>query len=276
MQEVEIKLNRNNGPLTYNVLLPGNWNELTGIQLLYIGKRWSLWTELIKNNISLQTEKAALFLQLIQNKNSRQIRKIAEVLSYTEDDADVNILETTSFLFDKLDLTKNLLPSVAIGPFNKLYGPGDRLKNISIDELSFAFHFYGMYNKTKDAKHLNSLFAVLYRPYDKTGIARGDVREPFNHHLIEANENRTKKVNESYKQAVLIFFIGCIEYMEKRFPFVFKRADEDELKKQGNSSLMGVIISVAGGKFGDFDKTKTQNAYVVLTELNSLLIPKKK
>ncbi len=276
MQEIEIRLNHSKGPITYNVSLPGNWNELTELQLLYIGKRWLAWKELIQNNISLQTEKAALFLQLIQNKNSRQIKKIAEVLSHIEDDIDVNILDTTSFLFEKLDLTKNLLPSVSIGPFKKLYGPGDRLKNISIDELSFAFHFYGMYNKTKDNKYLNLLFAVLYRPYDKTGIVRGDSREPFNNHLIEDNEKRTKKVSQAYKQATLIFFMGCIEYMEKKFPHVFKRADEAELKKPGNSSLMNVIISVSGGKFGEFDKTKSQNAYVVLTELNSILIPKKK
>lgn len=272
MQELTLKINKDSKQAVYNVILPENWNELTQKQLIYIASVWHEWKQQISTATSLQRSKAALFIELINNPEAEK-KKIIEALQHIDKNNDVNLFCTIDFIFNDITLTKQLLPTLSLGMLSKYYGPDDALGNISIGEFSFAIAFYNRYSRTSSTDDLNKLIAILYRPKSKTETPSGDIRKPFKKHFIEAYEIELRQLQFKYKQAVFLYFMGCMEAWSKRFPYVFSRADYGS---GAPKPFINVIIELSGSKFGTFDQTFEQNAFIVLTELNNLLTPKRK
>lgn len=267
MQEVSVKLKNSSKVVEFNLNFPNKWNELTPNQLLFVAKHWQGWQTVLKLGEPLLKIRALIVVTLCGLKNKQQRAKLCETLAFVDEDSGGNILSCSDFIFTQLDLTKNILPVVKPGWLKKYVGPTDRLGDISIDEFSFAFGVYGQYQKTNNETLLTTLFAVLYRPaaydYKKTG----DNRLPFNNKLIELYEKDLKKMDDSYRQAVYLFFTGCLEYLAKRFPNVFKRAEGSS--KGG--SFFDTVVSMSGGKFGPFESTKKTNLYIILNELDIVI-----
>lgn len=272
MQELTVRITNNATVEEITAVLPGKWNELTPKQLLYIASMWQTWRDTMQRGNTMLHYKVALFIELLNNPESEK-KKIIEWLGLIKK-TDVNIFCTLDFLFNDITLTKNILPTISLGAFSKYYGPADGLANVSIGEFSFAITFYNRYSKTKNVADLDKLVAILYRPKNKNFEDTGDMRKPFKKHFIEAYEIEIRQLQLKYKQAVYLYFIGCMESFSRRYPFVFSKA-EGSSSGQG-TPFINIIIELAGGKFGTFDQTFEQNADIVLTELNNLLKPNKK
>jgi hypothetical protein len=275
MQEVEIKINKSSGAESIKLNLPTCWNELSGKQLLYVSKFWFIWKEFIQENISLTKARALLFLELTNITSRREKKRLCFALSFINEQTDVNILDTTNFIFGELTLTKNLLPSIPVGFFTKYYGPAEKLVDINISEFSFAFACYSNYLKTHQETHLDKLVAVLYRPKNKNYKTTGELRVDFNNKMITRYEKKTARLPREYKHAVFLFFKGCLEFLasEKQFPQVFNSGNE---KKYSGGSFIDAVVNMSGGKFGPFDTTKNQNLYIILKELRELIIANSK
>lgn len=271
MQELTIKISKGESVQSIDVILPDSWNELTSKQLLYIASVWHEWKSAMLTGTNMARHKAALFIELINNTESEKKQTI-DWLSQIKK-TDVNIFAPLDFIFNDITLTKNLLPHLSLGVLSKYYGPADALANISIGEFSFAITFFNRYSKSNNTDDLNKLIAILYRPKNKNFEATGDIRKPFKKHFIEAYEIELRQLQFKYKQAVYLYFMGCMEAWSKKYSFVFSRTEGNSNAK---TTFLDVIIEMAGGKFGTFDQTFEQNADIVLTELNNMLKPKKK
>lgn len=272
MQELIVKITSNDTTEEITVVLPSKWNELTSKQLLYIASMWQTWRDTMQRGATMLHYKTALFIELMNNTEAEK-KKVIEWLGMIKK-TDVNIFSTLDFLFNDITLTKNLFPTLSLGVFSKYYGPHDGLANVSIGEFSFAITFYNRYSKTKNIADLDKLIAILYRPKNKNADETGDARKPFKKHLIEAYEIELRQLQLKYKQAVYLYFIGCMEAWSRRYQFVFSKAEGSS--SGSGTPFINIIIELAGGKFGTFDQTFEQNADIVLTELNNLLKPKKK
>lgn len=267
MTHLEIKKNN----ISYNLELASTWNELTREQLLYISERWLEWKEFFKYNESIQKVKALLFLKLINNKSAKEIKHICDLLSeYDHEGNEVNLLAFTDFLFSKNNLTTNLLPSIKITWFKKLYGPADKLDNITLNELSYAIDYYNAYNKYKQEKYLNLLVCILYRQSAPGGDKRGDIREPLNLNTADRYLKQVSKLPDSIKQAIYIFFNGCLSHWQNKYPLVFNSGSPKSSSGNPDSSFIDLVLSMSGGKFGTFEQTKEQNASLVLKELQTI------
>lgn len=267
MKHLEIKISNSKST---SVELPGDWSELSKKQLLYIAYNWQAWQLMLRTEIDMQFAKAKLFTVLITGKSKRELRAILQLLSKTDFyEIDFNPLSLVNFVFQRNDLTVNRLKEIRTGFFKKLYGPDDKLSNISINEFSFALNFLNQYKVKGEEKSLNLFVACLYRPTHKDWKVTGDRRKPFVPGTISQHLKQVEKMPYEYKQAVLLFFNGCMTFYEQVFPQVFSRSEEQQ---GSNQTFLDVILGISGGKFGNFDQTKDQNAFLFLKEMNNLLI----
>lgn len=276
MQDLTIRLNKDTSKEEIAITLPQQWNELKPFQLLYIAKHYEHWKKLSETSAFTVLEKAKLFLELSGINSRSDKKRLCRYLSFVDKTSDVSVLSLTDFVFEKLDLTKNLLPTIKVGFFTNYRGPGDRLQDTVIEEFSFAFHAYNQYNNRGLESDLNDLCAVLYRPANSSSemTKTGDSRVTFNHKTIGERALRFAQVPVEYKAAVYLYFRGCIEYLAQSFKMVFSRAEGQQRKSGG--SFIDAILALSGSKFGDFNTTKTMDTFLVLKHMNELLIEAEK
>lgn len=127
-------------------------------------------------------------------------------------------------------LTCNLLPYINPGIWYQrlrpLYGPSDRLYNLTFGEYLTADNFFRRYVATSDHQFLDKLIATLYRPqdgcYDPDDVTyRGDRRQPFNEFTVEKRCKRVQKLTPETKTAIVLWFNGCLAHIATMFPNVF-------------------------------------------------------
>jgi len=196
-----------------------------------------------------------------------------------------DLLPVSDFLFmevgenqfaPSLGLTDNPLPIIKANG-KKLYGPKSELENISFYEWSHADTYYLKYFETQDAYYLNKLIAVLYRPakelnqYNKESMYEGDQRLPLLRYE-ETLENRIKdidKLDQVTKWIILHFFASCRKLITDSFQNIFKQPEGDPGESNGNDyGWAGVILELAGDKFGDDDQTAAKPLYTILIHLS--------
>lgn len=272
MTELEIKIN--NGERSINICVADSWKELTAIQLLYIASNYRTFQYLSRNNEYTLVARAKLFAVLILNKTALEIKEILNLLSNVDyEKQEINLLYLTDFIFNKNEGYFNRFPKIKIVFFKHLYGPADKLSNISINEFSFALKHFNSFNTTKDEKHLDLLIACLYRPKQRNWEQFGDIRKPFIPFTAEKYIKQISKFEYEQKMAIYLFFNACMDLISKLYPAVFNKVVEEEKKSNTKvHTFTDTILKLSGGKFGSFNETKDQNAHLVLKELNQLII----
>ncbi|MDX5510635.1 MAG: hypothetical protein LPK01_00315 [Hymenobacteraceae bacterium] len=155
---------------------------------------------------------------------------------------------TASFIeAETKELTAQLLPWVKIpGCFNrKYYGPRERLRNISFLEFIFADTYFIHYTQNQEEELLNKFIACLYRERTwchfikrKLPNYSGDIRQPFNENLIEERARLLAKLPVEEKFAILTWYRGCRDYLEKEYPHVFSSDNQEKASKSGWDSVL--------------------------------------
>ena len=177
--------------------------------------------------------------------------------------------EAAEWIWESNTLTRQLLPRIRVG-VTYYYGPADRLKNLTFKEFVFAYNLYVAYKKYKQPERLDQLIAVLYRP-KQPGLTtqhpdyQGDLRQPFNNHLIEQRAKKMAKLPDYYKQAILIWFEGCFNWMVERYEQLFST---NETTSEAEGGLKELIHRLSGGTFGDFTQTEQTNIFDIMDQLN--------
>lgn len=218
-----------------------SWNELNEYQrakiseLIFLSEKGSKWIYFLTmyylfcdspfRFFKIQTYKDRLnFFRLL-----RQV-PFSDLLSYIE------------FVFVELSLTK--FPKFVKIDGVKYYGPADRLSNVSIEELNFAYKFYFEWMTTQDVSALDRLITVIYRPGRKK--KRGDIRELFDVESITSRGNVFPKLGYAQKISIGFAFKGSVEQMFSKFPVLFppsKSTPEgaQQFKKPKYQSLVPMI-----------------------------------
>lgn len=270
MNTLYIKINSENRQIIID--LASNWKELTAKQLLYIATHWKTWQVILKSNDSMQKARAKLFAILILDKSEKEVKKILQYLSLVDyEEQNINLLELTNFVFKKNECIHNLFLKIKIGFFKNLYGPADKLSNCSINEFSFAIKYYNIYNQSQDENHLDLLIASLYRSKKKNWEETGDIRENFNPFTAEKHIKQISKLSYAHKQAIYLFFHGCLEAISLAFPNVFSRPEFEEKQTSTGKTFLDIILKLSGEKFGSFNETQAENCYIILRQLNTLI-----
>lgn len=260
------------------ILYPSSWNELTSEQLIDIS---DLFLQK-KNEFQFRAESALriigvhsllykrwVYLKYMiaahrKDKDKTRIEKLID----EQDGLNLSVYrisETIDFLFKENTLTKNLIPE-----FRNMFGPSDLFGNVSLIEFSKADIRCKSYENTHEEKYLNELIAVLYRPAKYFwGIRKhftndDDSRQPYGDKYIK-NESSIAKWPLTVRNAIYLWYKGCMGGLMERYPHVFKESDDSgETKGFG---MAGLITALAGEKFGNPEKTAETMLHHILIYL---------
>ena len=177
-----------------------------------------------------------------------------------------DLKEYASFLYSENNLTR--FPKKLKSRLSCLYGPSDRLSNLTIDEYAYADLFYYNWAKTKSDDNLNRLVAVLYRP--KGDISKIDKRTAFNKDELKLHAKQVERLPKIAKIIIMMAFQGSRDNIINRHKYVFKKGSS----KGTYAPFTKIIASMARSEnqpFGDFYKTKDANLYDFMDMLNDEL-----
>ncbi|MFC6999596.1 hypothetical protein [Rufibacter roseus] len=232
----------------YDRQLPSKWNEVTGEQLVRI-----IAAEL--RIMSVPKLPAKQKLNLFRIERLRILLSVPEVLLLSI--TPVQIMQffwlmpffqkgytgLTAQLFPKLRL-----PSQFIG--TNLYGPRERIRNMTFLEFIYVDTFFVAYTKKQSPNMLDKLIASMYRPkkwfhflHRRLPNYDGDCRQPFNQHFLDRRAEKIAKLSLEQKLAILCWYRGCREELEKEFPLVFT---QEKQRKASRSGWDGVLLGMSG------------------------------
>jgi len=273
------------------ITYPGTWNEMSRKQLISVAglllqqlspldfklRLILKWLKL--ENRIFQYDNASWYIYGIYRINALfalwGIKK-GKVRSF--DSSDVYLLtETMNFLFSENQLpgekpvisrnnqlTRQLIPSIRAGS-TRLYGPADKMKNITSGEYAKAEHRYLAFIHSGDEKYLNELIAVLYRPRRRFAwLSRfiqqwdGEKRVPYHdYHLARAAD--IAKVDLVTRFSIFLFFEGCRNLAVETHPNVFSSGAEEE-----NSTGWAGIFQAISEKPTDIEELTRLNFWTLL------------
>jgi len=170
-------------------------------------------------------------------------------------------LETMEWVFDKISITKNLLPV-----YKKYYGPSEELNNMTLAEFHFAEQYYSQL-KGENYDALPYLIATIYRQskpgYNKSLDTDGDVRQKFNSNVVEYHAKKISKWPKAVQYAILIFYDSCRDKIAKDNKEIFSGSGEGD-----GLGMYSVMRGLAGPKFGEIEKVEEMLLHNALLELN--------
>jgi len=238
------------------------WNELTNEQLIEFAR---LYTKGLK-----EYDFKLKFFSLLSGIELGILKK------FDEFDL-VRAVETIDFLFRKsekgihldVQLTKNLIPKIL-----DYVGPISEFDNLSFIEFVNAHSAYIAFAQTWETEYLDRLVAILYRERAKK-MNLYDLRVKYEDASVDERIKRIANVSYALKLCVFFYFEGCMNYVQKEFPALFKRSEE-ETETENEYGFLGILFDISGDKFGDFDKTAEQNLFLILSYLDNNLKKQKK
>ena len=200
--------------MNINITIPTTWNQLTPKQLMEAAYNLEYYHSKPEIYKELKEFRQRLYFQLtkVLLRNNNFIKTYIAIKQIPPS----TYQEHAKFLFG--DVTRTLfLPPFKIKGVT-FYPPGDRLKNISIQEFSLADSLYYNYRNTGDVRYLNNLCATLYR---RGGGDEVDPRKPFHKILIENDVHFFRKLKHKKKLAILYAYLGSRNNIVKLHPHIF-------------------------------------------------------
>ncbi len=255
---------------TMHINLPKSLNELTDWQLKEVMKVVELYgSYTFKNKYRMKLITLRLLVILMLGKFT--FKKLYQffVLIKNVPLLDPVIQENIQFIF-KLDELTKFPKKVKCGFLCRLYGPADRLANLTIYEFNFADLFFYEWIKTKDIAALNRLVSVLYRPKaDQPTDA--DMRRPFVKEALPRISEKAVKIDHYTKLAIAHAFGGSRVLIEKQFSQVFpkrKKTADNSGKYVLFEEIINQFVLSENKPLGNLYETQNSYMYDFLKLLN--------
>lgn len=255
----------------HQVTIPAEWKELTARHVLLLGALFPL--------LPTHEKGLAILLGFIRLSGGWRIqwtlyqnmvlgRRLQRKLGYNPFverlELAMEALDQFEWIYKDNMLSENRFPVVR-SRGRSYYGPSEQLKNLEINEFSYADGFYTQYLKNPgEIKFLELLIATLWR-----GPGPGHPNDPrryFYEQSLDEDIAWARRLPDARKKALLINYIGMRNAVVRSKPgkAVFTRSLKTEARKTGWGH---VILRMAGGKFGEYDKTRRAMLWDVLREL---------
>lgn len=250
-------------------LLASTWNELTAHQLRVYSYALQKFKHLLDKNLV-----SWYYTSVRSYCCYRFLGKPFWFLSISDSDL-FFILEKLDWLFGPLRLNKMLFKKIKCGILgSSLIGPDDGLTNCRFWEFVNAERNFYMYNKTGGAMYLDELIATLWRErkYDTLQSDEdynGDDRTPFNEHLVAERAKKIARLSPHVKQALLINYIGCRNFVIAKFPNAFPSSGTSA-KPMDPLMYERMVKNLAGPKFGTPQQVHHEYLFTIMLELEDL------
>lgn len=230
------------------ILVPERWDELTAKQFIQLAG--------ILHNSESEIMKLDRALKVVCNKSLYGFLRIPAEIR-------LRCYSHIAWIFDKQHSTKQLLPV-----YGGLYGPASDFDNLVMAELHHTETAYFKLTQQNDATALDELVAVLYRSkkkdYDLKRDKDGDIRIAFSYGDIRYHQKKIAKWPMAVKQAILLWYDACRQSLVELYPEAFEGGESSANIYQG---LYGMIRSLSGDKYGDFEKVNHLYVHIAFLEI---------
>jgi hypothetical protein len=246
-----ITIEYSNGRKNAEVVMPEEFNDLTGDQLIKLASL--KMTGAPKDVAELKA------LRILLNISEYAFFKISNDIKY-------RMLQFAEWVWKENTLTKQVLPECY-----GFYGFKGEFDNLTLGEFHFSEIYYNQLvnGETEEEKEegLNNLVATLYRKpkedYDTELDSEGDIRIPFNSNETAYYAQTIQFWPPSVKLAIVYIYDGCRQHLINLYDKVFKGSGGDE----NNDGMFGIIRGLSGDKYGEFDKVERLNIHTALLEI---------
>lgn len=170
------------------------------------------------------------------------------------------------WIFDsKEKITKQFIPV-----YKKWYGPESDFDNLQMAEFHHCeIAFNKIINEEDLADAVNELCAILYRPaktaYNIKRNIDGDVRQAFNYGEVDWNKKETARWPAHIKEGIVMWYDGCREQLRHLYPDAFSAGESSA--DNYYDGLFLTIRSLAGNRYGDFEKVEKMNVHTAFLEI---------
>lgn len=173
------------------------------------------------------------------------------------------LLDLMKWLGEPSELTKNPFPVLKVGR-RKYQGPKEGLKDITyydfalVDLLLRDMAYAMKEDRPADAEAAKvKIMAVLWK---KPG-------EQYDEKRAEARAKTFSRLSAEWKDTAYLFVSGCLRQIMRSFPRIFTDGQDTDDAQDENYGHAEVILDLAGGKFGDIEKTQYTPLYTILMYL---------
>lgn len=258
-----------------SISVPDHWNKLKRRQLLYLA--WLLNQSFEQNAFKVIALAKLSGIKILEKFKVDENDKYWFLIKQKREKFYITaglynqLLKSITFTTEAPQLTNQLIPSFSLLPsyfsllpFFKFHGPEESCYNITYAEMVHAQLAYTNFNNTKEAKYLNHLVAILYRPRKKNLNKKhpdwnGDTREPFSAFTYQSRAKWFRFLPFKLKYAIFIFFSGCMGHMADEHPLCFAaptKISSNPKKANPAKSLIDLVPVVTKG-----DPTKNEALY---------------
>ena len=229
---------------------PSKWNDLTREQLIHIG-------HLVSKNLTKESFNI-LFLSYLTGIKIHNLKRISDHL--------VELSEVFKFVHDYNELTKNLIPTLEIDKIT-LYGPEAGLVNLTFAQfIIYSENVFNEYCKSQNTSVLDYLIACIYTFKQSIFVES---------HVLEI-QKLIEKVPIGQKNAILLTYIGCRNYLVESYKELFKNTKKLENNNTNPLAFIELLDSLNSGDISKNEIIKTSNIYEVFYRLNKMVIDSKK
>lgn len=255
---------------TWHFEIPSQWSELTREDFEFLGTiypfepTWDMQVHVLAQFIRLRSQSLGFKWRMFRDMPEDELYITLEQLDFFR------------WIYDLQQNTHptNLFPTVKVGA-QTLHGWTDNLDNLTIEEYSFADTLYINLFKSGDIGNLDKLLATLYRPAIMTEDDpeyRGDVRELYNPYQHTKKPEAFATLNNEYKYALMLNFLGARGWIVEKYHYVFKKAPN---KRQAQGEGWGPVLLRLYGEAPDQDRIDRMNRTNFRTTLAGLEQAKK-
>jgi len=228
---------------------PENWNELNKEQLLFVAT-------LMRSGV----ERKAFDTLLLQ--------KLLNIPWFTFNNIPIHAMEdmakSISFIHEKFELTKNLLPEISVKKGKEkviLYGPTDGMTDCTLEQFfAYAETYFTLFAQTNEEENLNLLCACLYR-FEKNSI--------FNPEKVDEISLIIKEMKAEFKQAILLYYLGCRDFFAYKFPELF--SGEQTYAEKSDLHFFTLIDNLNNEDITKNNQIKQSNLYEAFVRLVQMI-----
>ena len=184
----------------------------------------------------------------------------------------------------------NPVPSFAPA-FKTLYGPTDSFMNMTFGEYTDALRLFLDFHATGDMEILKLITALFYRPKKSFHFIQkrfssydGDIREPYNSKLLEANAKKLKHAPIGFVYGFYLLFASFQKFLidakimwggkEIDFSILFESgSNEDQTQTEAipGIGMDAIAFSIAeSGTFGNIEQVRKTNFWDIMVRMYDL------
>ncbi len=192
------------------------------------------------------------------------------------------IADNFDFLFEEHNgrkvmeskLVKTIFPRLRTGT-NTLYSPDSALFNISFAEFIRLETLNEQLAKNPSDELMNAFAAVLYRPKDPKQNPNhpsfsGDVRLPFNDHLLKRHARITARLHPWQKIYIRLFYDGCRSFIINKHPHAFAPTDQAQSQMSTFESFIHLVTMLTNNDPSKAADIRKAPLWDILPQLEAL------